>query len=63
MTPEQERLAEALAIQRYHGRDGPRWIAERIEALTLTGDTAGVERFTAIARAYKQLLPVRREPS
>ena len=63
MTPEQERLAEALAVQRYHGRDGPRWIAERIGALALAGDTAGVERFTAIARAYEQLLPGRGEPS
>ena len=53
-------MAEALAIQQLHGLDGARWIAERIGALATTGDTAGVERFVAIAAAYEKLLP--REP-
>jgi hypothetical protein len=56
VTPEQERLAEALAIARIHGAAGPRWIAERIGALALAGDAAGVDRFRSIATAYETLL-------
>lgn len=56
MTADQERLAEALAVQRLHGPDGPRWIAERIGSLAVAGDAAGVERFRAIAAAYERLL-------
>ncbi len=57
MTPDQERWAEALAIERWKGADAPRWIAERIGALALAGDVAGVERFRAIARNTQCLLP------
>ncbi len=53
MTTEHERLAEALAIQRLHGDDAPRWIAERIGALALAGDAAGVDRFFRIARGLE----------
>jgi hypothetical protein len=56
VTRDQERLAEALLIQRIHGDDGPRWIAERIGALALAGDQAGVDRFRAIAAEYEKLL-------
>lgn len=49
MTPDRERFAEALAIERLHGPDAPRWIAERIGALALAGDDAGVARFREIA--------------
>lgn len=50
------RWAEALAIERLHGRDAPRWIAERIGALAVEGDLAGVERFREIARRYERLI-------
>ncbi|MFH4247281.1 hypothetical protein WAI89_21245, partial [Acinetobacter baumannii] len=53
------RWAEALAIERLHGQDSPRWIAERIGALTVAGDTAGVERFREIARRYGRLIAAR----
>jgi hypothetical protein len=56
MTPQQERLAEALAIRRMHGASGPRWIAERLLALMEAGDYVGAERFTAIAAEYEKLL-------
>jgi hypothetical protein len=56
MTDDQMRLAEALAIERAHGSDGPRWIAGRIVALTSIGDSEGVDRFCAIALAYEKLL-------
>lgn len=58
---ERLRWAEALAIQRIHGEDGPRWIAERIGALALAGDEAGVARFREIARRYGELLPGKQE--
>jgi hypothetical protein len=56
MTPDQERWAEALAIERQHGAMAPMWIAERIGALALAGDSAGVARFREIAAKYEQLL-------
>ncbi|WP_454278178.1 DUF6961 family protein [Sphingomonas sp. Marseille-Q8236] len=55
MNPDQERHAEALAIERLHGPDAPRWIAERIGVLALAGDDAGVARFQEIAIKLDQL--------
>lgn len=49
MTPDQERWAEALAIERLHGERAALWIAERIGALALAGDADGVARFKQIA--------------
>lgn len=49
MTPDQERWAEALAIEKWKGDDAPRYVAERIGALTLEDDEAGVQRFREIA--------------
>ncbi|QKS02128.1 hypothetical protein F9288_12945 [Sphingomonas sp. CL5.1] len=60
MTPERERLAEALTIERLHGDGAELYIAERIGALALTGDTVGVARFRAIAAALDRL---RRPPA
>ena len=56
MTPQQERWAEALTIERQHGAMAPVWIAERIGALALAGDFAGAARFRGIAAKYEQLL-------
>ena len=56
VTPDQEHWAEALAIERLHGADAPRWIAERIGALVLAGDNAGIMRFREIATRYDQML-------
>lgn len=50
------RLAEALAIQRLHGPDAARWTAERIGALALAGNAAGVQRFREIAASLEELL-------
>lgn len=55
MTPDQERWFEALAIERRYGADAPRWIAERIGALALAGDRAGVERMKLLAGLLDQL--------
>lgn len=55
MTPDEERWAEALAIERTHGASAPMWIAERIAALALAGDDAGVQRFREIAARLDQM--------
>lgn len=55
MTPQRERMAEALAIQKLRGDAAHAWIAARISALALAGDAAGVERFRAIAAEYEKL--------
>lgn len=56
------RWAEALAIERLHGDDAPRWVAERIGALALAGDADGVARFQEIARRMERLLIARSAP-
>jgi hypothetical protein len=56
VTPDQERWAEAATIMRQRGDNAPHWIAQRIGALALAGDTAGVERFREIARRVEQML-------
>ena len=62
--PDAERWAEALAIEKLHGEDAPRWIAERIGVLAQAGDMAGVERFRQIAARFEEMLSSRsRRPS
>ncbi len=56
MTQDEERWAEALAVERQHGAGGAAFITERIGALALAGDEAGLERWKAIASRYDQLL-------
>lgn len=55
MTEDEERWAEALAIERIHGSLAPRFVAERIGALTLAGDAAGVTRWQEIGRRLSAL--------
>lgn len=55
MSPDQERWAEALAIERMYGAGAPRWIGERATALASAGDMAGVQRFREIAGKLDQL--------
>ena len=49
MTPEEERLAEALAVERVHGEDAPDHVYERVKTLAEAGDMAGVRRWMEIA--------------
>jgi hypothetical protein len=51
----QERLAKALAIEKMYGDAAPTFVAERIGALELTGDAAGVQRWQEIAAKLDQL--------
>ena len=55
MTPDEERWAEALAIERIHGDRALVWVAERIGALALASDDAGVQRFKEIAARLDQI--------
>ncbi|WP_426265218.1 DUF6961 family protein [Sphingomonas sp. PWP1-2] len=59
MTPQHERWAEALLIEKTHGADAPRWIADRIGALAHQGDEDGIARLQTIAALLDQL----RQPS
>ncbi|QTH22024.1 hypothetical protein HRJ34_00320 [Rhizorhabdus wittichii] len=55
MSPDEERLAEALAIKRMHGERAAVFVADRIGALALARDRAGVERFMAIAAKLDEI--------
>jgi hypothetical protein len=55
MTPDHERWAEALALEKRYGADAPRYVAQHIAALALAGDEAGVRRFKEIAARLDQL--------
>jgi hypothetical protein len=49
MTPERELWACAIEIERQYGEAAPAFIAERIGALAMAGDVAGMARWKAIA--------------
>lgn len=55
MTPEHELWASALLVEREQGDNAPIWIAERIGALALAGDVAGVARWKSIAEKLSLL--------
>jgi hypothetical protein len=55
MTPEQERWAEALAVDIQHGPMAPAVIEERIRTLALAGDDLGLARWREIAARCGQL--------
>ena len=55
LTPDAERWAEALQIERMFGERAPTFVAVRLGALAKAGDAAGVERFREIARRLDRL--------
>lgn len=55
MTEDQERWAEALAIERLYGDRAKAWVAERIAVFQEVRDSKGVERFSIIAARLEQL--------
>ncbi|SOB88046.1 hypothetical protein SAMN06297144_3184 [Sphingomonas guangdongensis] len=55
MTEDQERWAEALAIEQLHGERAKAWVAERIAVFREAGDSKGVERFSILAACLDQL--------
>lgn len=56
LTEDEFRWAEALQIEKVHGANAPRWIAERIGSLALNGDDAGISRFVEVAARLEQLV-------
>lgn len=59
MTMEEERLAEALAIEKLYGPRAPVFVAERIGALALDGDVDGIDRWKAIAQRLEGIIMAR----
>lgn len=55
MTQDEERWAEALAVERLHSGRATVWVAERNRSLNLVGDTVGGERFQPIAHRLAAL--------
>ena len=55
LSPDRERWAEALAVERMHGDQAGDFIAERIATLGSVGDVAGVARWTDIADRLMEL--------
>jgi hypothetical protein len=49
MTEEQHLWACVLEVERQHGEGANIFVTERIGALALAGDSAGIERWKAIA--------------
>jgi len=45
----------ALKVERDHGDDGPRYIAERIGDAALAGEQAGTDLLKAVAVQFDQL--------
>lgn len=60
-TRETELLAVALSVERTHGADGPRVIAEKIGFLICTGDMEAAVFWREVARTYEQHLMRRSE--
>lgn len=61
MTPEEERWAEALAIERLHGDQAPLHVANQIGVCAMSGDAAGVARWKMIAVKLDALRSVRQQ--
>jgi len=55
MPDDRELWACALQVERQHGKDAPRFVAERIGALAVAGDQDGVTTWKAIAQRLDQL--------
>ena len=57
MLPDDRELwACALQIERQHGKDGPRFVAERIGALAVSGDEQGIATWKMIAERLGKLM-------
>jgi hypothetical protein len=55
MTPDEERWAEALAIERIHGDGAHDWVVGRLVELAAEHDTGGVARYLEIIDRLDQL--------
>lgn len=55
-TREQELWALAFSVEREHGEEGSRVIAETIGAFALAGEASAVDLWKEVARRYSRLI-------
>lgn len=55
-TRDKELWALALSIEKRHGAEGPRVIAEKIGAFAASGEDGAVELWRAVADRYEKLI-------
>lgn len=55
MTPERERWAIALLMERQHGQRAGAFVEARVADLAAKGDTAGAARWRSIGQALEAL--------
>lgn len=55
MTRDKELWALALGVEKHHGADGPRFIAERVGELALAGEAGGVDLWRGVAARFDRL--------
>lgn len=55
LTPDQERWAEALAVQKHYGEQAAKHVASRIDALADAEDLEGVRRWNEIGARLARL--------
>lgn len=55
LTRDKELWALALWVEKHHGADGPRFIAEKVGRFALDGDAGGVEMWKGVAERYDAL--------
>lgn len=54
---ERELWALALWVEKHHGADGPRFIAEKVGELALAGEPSGVDLWREVAERFDRLGP------
>ncbi len=57
VTREQEIWALALSVERKHGENAPRFIAQRVAAFEQSGPAEAVVLWRQVQRRYEQLSP------
>lgn len=62
ITRDKELWALALWVEKHHGADGPRFIAEKVGRFALAGESGGVELWRAVADRFDRLNSGRQMP-
>jgi hypothetical protein len=55
VTRDQELWGVALWVEKQHGADGPRFIAEQVGRLVIAGEAEGVAMWRGVAERFGQL--------
>jgi hypothetical protein len=55
LSPQRERWAETLEVERTHGNTAPAYITERVQEMAIARDKAGVARWMDIAARLGRL--------